>query len=139
MCPRASYASHRWSLAELRELLPDRMLVCHPELCVGDPDALRDVLRGASLAPGQTACCVEHDEFIDCVAHGSDQYECTMLTRGDPFAKWPLSLDGHSCLRDAGIWLDDSTVRRLSAGRRREPVEPVRFLTLPPPSTRGGD
>jgi transposase len=31
---------HGWPQAELRELLPDRMLASHPELYVGDPDAL---------------------------------------------------------------------------------------------------
>jgi transposase len=31
---------HGWPQAELRALLPDRMLVAHPELYVGDPDAL---------------------------------------------------------------------------------------------------
>jgi transposase len=31
---------HGWPQAQLRELLPDRMLVAHPELYVGDPDAL---------------------------------------------------------------------------------------------------
>jgi hypothetical protein len=48
---------HGWPQAELRELLPDRMLVAHPELYVGDPDALplpqapptRVLRRGAAL------------------------------------------------------------------------------------------
>jgi hypothetical protein len=31
---------HGWSQDTLRELLPDRMLAAHPELFVGDPDAL---------------------------------------------------------------------------------------------------
>lgn len=31
---------HGWLQANLRDLLPDRMLVAHPELYVGDPDAL---------------------------------------------------------------------------------------------------
>jgi transposase len=31
---------HGWPQAQLRELLPDRMLAAHPELFVGDPDAL---------------------------------------------------------------------------------------------------
>jgi len=31
---------HGWPQAKLRDLLPDRMLVAHPELYVGDPDAL---------------------------------------------------------------------------------------------------
>jgi transposase len=31
---------HGWLQARLRDLLPDRMLVAHPELYVGDPDAL---------------------------------------------------------------------------------------------------
>ncbi len=31
---------HGWSQSKLRELLPDRMLAAHPELYVGDPDAL---------------------------------------------------------------------------------------------------
>jgi transposase len=31
---------HGWPQANLRELLPDRLLVAHPELYVGDPDAL---------------------------------------------------------------------------------------------------
>jgi len=31
---------HGWPQARLRELLPDRMLAAHPELFVGDPDAL---------------------------------------------------------------------------------------------------
>jgi hypothetical protein len=29
-----------WPRAKLRDLLPDRMLADHPELYVGDPDAL---------------------------------------------------------------------------------------------------
>lgn len=31
---------HGWPQDKLRELLPDRMLVSHPEIYVGDPDAL---------------------------------------------------------------------------------------------------
>ena len=31
---------HGWPNDQLRELLPDRMLASHPELYVGDPDAL---------------------------------------------------------------------------------------------------
>jgi hypothetical protein len=31
---------HGWPQADLRALLPDRMLVVHPELYVGDSDAL---------------------------------------------------------------------------------------------------
>jgi len=31
---------HGWPQAKLRDLLPDRMLLAHPELFVGDPDAL---------------------------------------------------------------------------------------------------
>lgn len=31
---------HGWPQAKLRDLLPDRMLAAHPELYVGDPDAL---------------------------------------------------------------------------------------------------
>jgi transposase len=31
---------HGWHLGKLRDLLPDRMLAAHPELYVGDPDAL---------------------------------------------------------------------------------------------------
>ena len=31
---------HGWPQAKLRDLLPDRMLAEHPELYVGDPDAL---------------------------------------------------------------------------------------------------
>jgi hypothetical protein len=31
---------HGWPQAKLRDLLPDRMLLQHPELYVGDPDAL---------------------------------------------------------------------------------------------------
>jgi hypothetical protein len=30
---------HGWPQARLRDLLPDRMLIAHPELFVGDPDA----------------------------------------------------------------------------------------------------
>ena len=31
---------HGWPQSKLRDLLPDRMLAAHPELFVGDPDAL---------------------------------------------------------------------------------------------------
>jgi len=31
---------HGWPQAQLRELLPDRMLAAHPELYAGDPDDL---------------------------------------------------------------------------------------------------
>jgi len=31
---------HGWPQAKLRDLLPDRMLAEHPELYIGDPDAL---------------------------------------------------------------------------------------------------
>ena len=31
---------HGWPQAKLREILPDRMLIAHPALYVGDPDAL---------------------------------------------------------------------------------------------------
>ena len=31
---------HGWPQAKLRELLPDRMLAAHPDLFIGDPDAL---------------------------------------------------------------------------------------------------
>ena len=39
---------HGWPNDKLRELLPDRMLVAHPELYVGDPDALPLRLRHAN-------------------------------------------------------------------------------------------
>src|SRR5262249_4701536 len=48
---------HGWPQAKLRELLPDRMLVAHPELYVGDPDALplpspqRPLTRPTPLLP----------------------------------------------------------------------------------------
>jgi IS66 C-terminal element len=31
---------HGWPQAKVRDLLPDRMLAAHPDLFVGDPDAL---------------------------------------------------------------------------------------------------
>jgi hypothetical protein len=31
---------HGWPQAQLRELLPDRMLAAHPDLFIGDPDSL---------------------------------------------------------------------------------------------------
>ncbi len=40
---------HGWPKAQLRELLPDRMLAAHPELFVGDPDSLP--IPAATRAP----------------------------------------------------------------------------------------
>jgi transposase len=37
---------HGWPQSKLRDLLPDRMLASHPELYVGDPDALPMPIRG---------------------------------------------------------------------------------------------
>jgi hypothetical protein len=77
----------------------------------------------------------EHYEFIDCVPGDADSYDCTMFTgRGVPYAAGRFRPTGNVDLRDAGqYWFDGSTVR-LSGNRRLEPVEPVRFLTLPPAS-----
>jgi hypothetical protein len=36
----AKLVVHGWPNAKLRDLLPDRMLVAHPELFIGDRDAL---------------------------------------------------------------------------------------------------
>jgi transposase len=41
---------HGWPQAKLRDLLPDRMLAEHPELYVGDPDALPMPLATRALA-----------------------------------------------------------------------------------------
>jgi hypothetical protein len=49
---------HEWPQAELRELLPDRMLVARPELYVGDPDALlRTVVRGCLTLSNHLGGC----------------------------------------------------------------------------------
>jgi hypothetical protein len=40
---------HRWPQARLRDLLPDRMLAAHPELYVGDPEALPIPTTGRAL------------------------------------------------------------------------------------------
>ena len=42
---------HGWTNDRLRELLPDRMLVNHPDLYVGDPDALPMPTPPRALAP----------------------------------------------------------------------------------------
>jgi len=42
---------HGWPQAKLRDLLPDRMLAEHPELYVGDPDALPMTPAPRALAP----------------------------------------------------------------------------------------
>jgi transposase len=42
---------HGWPQAKLRDLLPDRMLAQHPELYVGDPDALPMPSAPRALAP----------------------------------------------------------------------------------------
>jgi transposase len=39
-----------WPQRQLRDLLPDRMLTAHPELFVGDPDALPDASPSPALA-----------------------------------------------------------------------------------------
>jgi hypothetical protein len=41
---------HGWPHAKLRELLPDRMLLAHPDLYIGDPDALPMPTAPRSLA-----------------------------------------------------------------------------------------
>jgi hypothetical protein len=97
--------------------------------------------RPAGLPP--TAALVgtpEHYEFIDCVPRGTDHYECTMFTgSGAPYATGRFRSSEAFDLRDAGsYWFDGSTVR-LSGGRRLEPVEPVRFLTVPSASPAGAD
>lgn len=42
---------HGWPQARIRELLPDRMLLTHPDLYVGDPDALPMPAAARALAP----------------------------------------------------------------------------------------
>jgi transposase len=44
---------HGWPQSRLRDLLPDRMLVAHPELLAGDPDAPRP-LPDAKCLPART-------------------------------------------------------------------------------------
>jgi hypothetical protein len=39
---------HGWPQAKIRDLLPDRMLAAHPELYIGDPNALPMPLPHAS-------------------------------------------------------------------------------------------
>jgi transposase len=41
---------HGWPQARLRELLPDQMLAAHPDLYVGDPDALPPPMNARPLA-----------------------------------------------------------------------------------------
>ena len=40
-----------WPQAKLRDLLPDRMLVAHPELFIGDPDTLPLLPAASALRP----------------------------------------------------------------------------------------
>jgi transposase len=42
---------HGWPQVKLRELLPDRMLLAHPELYFGDPDALPLPIASRTLTP----------------------------------------------------------------------------------------
>jgi hypothetical protein len=42
-----------WPKSKLRELLPDRMLAAHPELCAGERDALPDAPLAPLLPIGQ--------------------------------------------------------------------------------------
>jgi len=40
---------HDWSQAKLRDLLPDRILAAHPDLYIGDPDALPALMNAAAV------------------------------------------------------------------------------------------
>ena len=40
---------HGWPQAKLRDLLPDRILAAHPDLYIGDPDALPALMNPAAV------------------------------------------------------------------------------------------